>query len=201
MTALASKSGSTARRQNMPSPIDREELGDGRDVERRARCGPRPAAAEQLLEALDDVAVDALEDLADARVARRLQADLDAHAAACARAPRRNTARPAPRSACMKSGAAASAAKRSANSARSRSADAGDQRLLAVEIDVERAGADRRLLADVVHGGAVEARRGRSTLGRVEDVLAPGALDIWLELGHCPVPVPARGTVPPPAPP
>ena len=41
-------------------------------------------------------------------------------------------------------------------------ADAGDQRLLAVEIDVERAGADARLLADVVHGGAVEAGAGKA---------------------------------------
>ena len=66
--------------------------------------------------------------------------------------------------------------------------DASDQRLLAVEVDVERAGADRRLLADVVHGGAVEAGVGKAALGRLEDVLSSRALDVWLELGHgCPV--------------
>ncbi len=35
-----SKSGSTARRQNMPSRDHHERLGHRRDVERRARCGP-----------------------------------------------------------------------------------------------------------------------------------------------------------------
>ena len=62
--------------------------------------------------------------------------------------------------------------------------DAGDQRFLAVEVDVERAGADAGLLADVVDGGAVEAGAGEALLGGVEDVLAPGALDVGLELGH-----------------
>ena len=57
-------------------------------------------------------------------------------------------------------------------------ADAGDQRLLAVEVDVERAGADSGLLADVLHGGAVEAGAGEALLGGIEDVLAPGALDV-----------------------
>ena len=62
--------------------------------------------------------------------------------------------------------------------------DAGDQRFLAVEVDVERAGADARLLADVVHGGAVEAGAGKAALGRIEDVLAPRALHLRLELRH-----------------
>src|SRR5262249_30320365 len=62
--------------------------------------------------------------------------------------------------------------------------DAGDQRLLAVEVDIEGARADRGLLADVVHGGAVEAGVGEATLGGFEDVLATRALDIGLELGH-----------------
>ncbi len=68
-------------------------------------------------------------------------------------------------------------------------ADARDQRLLAVEIDVERAGADGRLAADVVHGGAVKAGAAEALLGGIEDVLAPGALDVGLELGHCPRPL------------
>ena len=73
--------------------------------------------------------------------------------------------------------------------------DARDQRLLAVEIDVERAGAHGRLAADVVHGGAVEAGAAEALLGGIEDVLAPGALDVGLELGHCPRPLPrASGT-------
>jgi hypothetical protein len=37
----------------------------------------------------------------------------------------------------------------------------------------------------------VEAGPAEALLGRVEDVLAPGALDIWLELGHRRPSVPA----------
>ena len=59
-------------------------------------------------------------------------------------------------------------------------ADAGDQRFLAVEIEVERTGADRGLLADVLHGGAVESGAGEAAFGGVEDVLAAGALDVRL---------------------
>ena len=99
----------------------REDARQRRDVERRARCGPRPSAAGTASGSSRDEAVEALEDLADARIARRLQADLDAHQALVGRlldeillAQRlqRGRGSPAP---------AASAAKRSANSARSRS--------------------------------------------------------------------------------
>ena len=61
---------------------------------------------------------------------------------------------------------------------------AGDQGFLAVEVDVERAGADSRLPADVVHGRAVEPGAGKALLGSVQDVLATGALNVRLELGH-----------------
>ncbi len=64
-------------------------------------------------------------------------------------------------------------------------ADAGDQRFLAVEIEVERAGADRGLLADVLHGGAVESGAGEAAFGGVEDVLAAGALDVGFQARHC----------------
>src|SRR5436190_23516833 len=138
---------------------------------------------KQLLEALGDVAVDALVDLADARVARRLEADLDAHAVIVRRLlqeillpqrPQRFQKVRGSRQGIEALGELATVAL----------ANAGDQRLLAVEVDVERAGADARLLADVVHGGAVEAGAAKALLCRIQDVLAPGALDVGFELGH-----------------
>ena len=62
--------------------------------------------------------------------------------------------------------------------------EAGDQVFLRIEVDVERAGADQRLLADVLHGRAVKARARKADLGGVEDVLATSALRGGFELGH-----------------
>ena len=62
--------------------------------------------------------------------------------------------------------------------------DARDQVLLGGEVDVERAGADQRLLADVLHGRAVKAGAREADLGGVEDVLAAGALRCRFQLGH-----------------
>ena len=63
-------------------------------------------------------------------------------------------------------------------------AETGDQRFLAVEIDVERAGADARLAADRVHRRRVKAAAREARKRRVENVLAPGALRIWFKFRH-----------------
>ena len=91
---------------------------------------------------------------------------------------------PSARSASRKSGAVASVAQTLGELGAVALGDAGDQGLLAVEVDVECPRADAGLLADVVHGCAMEAGAREALLGGVEDVLAPGALDVGLQLRH-----------------
>ena len=62
--------------------------------------------------------------------------------------------------------------------------ETGDQVFLRIEVDVERSGADQRLLAEVLHRRAVKARARKADLGGIEDVLATSALRGWFELGH-----------------
>src|SRR5262249_22942801 len=64
--------------------------------------------------------------------------------------------------------------------------DAGDQRFLRGEIDVESAGADPGLLADVLHGAAAKARAREADLRGVENVLAARVLRSWFEARHGP---------------
>jgi len=63
-------------------------------------------------------------------------------------------------------------------------AETGDQRFLAVEIDVERPGTDTRLAADRVYRRRVEAPACEAGKRRVEYVLAPGALRVWFQFRH-----------------
>ena len=141
ITAAGSNAGSTARRQNMPSETTMKAL----TVVGMSSAGAmRPSACsfgEQLLEALGDVAVDALEDLADARVARRLQADLDAHAVAVRRLLQEVllAQRPQRFQEVRRGGQRVETLGELLPVALG---DAGDQRFFAVEVDVERAGAD-----------------------------------------------------------
>ena len=86
----------------------------------------------------------------------------------------------------MRSVDADKSAKRSAKSDAVALGETGDQVFLRIEVDVERAGADQRLLADVLHGRAVKARARKADLGGVEDVLATSALGGGFELGHGP---------------
>ncbi len=146
----------------------------------------RPSAAsfgEQLLEAVFDEAIDGAIDLADLRVARRLKPDLEAHGALVG--------------GLFVEVVVAELGQRLHEVGRRRDlgealgevrpialGKAGDQVFLGVEVDVERAGADQRLLADVLHGGAVKAGAREADLGGVEDVLAASALGGWFELGH-----------------
>ena len=172
MTVAGSKAGSTARRQNMPSAMTVKALVSGRDVERGRDAALVLHALEQLLEALGDEAVDALEDLADARVARRIPGRSRCTCGGLSAGSSRKYCSPSSRSACMKVGGLGKRGEPLGELGAVALADAGDQRFLAVEIDVERAGADARLLADVVHGGAMEAGAGKAALGGIEDVLA-----------------------------
>src|SRR5581483_895805 len=160
------------------------------DVERGGDAALRLQPAEQLLEALGDVAVEAVMDLADAGIARRLQADLDAHAVAggglleeilLAQGPQGLHEVRGGRQLVEALGELGPVAL----------GDAGDQRLLAVEVDVERAGADAGLLADVMHGRAMEAGAPETLFRRVEDVLPARTLDVGLELGHASASLPA----------
>ena len=122
-----------------------EHLGERRDVERRRDPAFVLQALEQRLEAARARRCRPMRKISPTRGLRvDFEADLDAHQALVRRLLDEVVLGRAWLSAASKSGAAASAAKRSANSARSRSADAGDQRFLAVEIDIERARADRR---------------------------------------------------------
>jgi hypothetical protein len=63
-------------------------------------------------------------------------------------------------------------------------AETGDQRFLAIEINVECTGADTRLATDRLHRRGVKAAACEARQCSVEDVIAPGALRIWLEPGH-----------------
>ena len=63
-------------------------------------------------------------------------------------------------------------------------AETGDQRFLAVEIDVERPGTDARLAADRVYRRRVKAPAREAGKRRVEYVLAPGALRVWFQFRH-----------------
>ena len=63
-------------------------------------------------------------------------------------------------------------------------AESGDQRFLAVEVDVERTRRDGRLAADVLHGRGVKAAARKAVLGRVQDMLAARVLGLWLQFRH-----------------
>ena len=166
MTVAGSKSGSTARRQNMPSADDHEGSRHGRDVERRARCGPRPAcsgtASRSSRRCSGRCAGRSRRCAGCASIPGRSRCTCGG----CRPAPRGSTARPAPAAPRRKSGAVGERIEPLGELGPVALGDAGDQRFLAVEIDVERAGADARLLADVVHGGAVEAGAGKAAARR-----------------------------------
>ena len=62
--------------------------------------------------------------------------------------------------------------------------DALNQRFLGVKPGVDRAGAGARLLADVLHGGAVKACAGEAAFRRIQNMgAALGLLGVG-ELGH-----------------
>ena len=173
ITACGSNAGSTARRQNMPSEMTMKTLATVGMSSVGGDAALVLQLLEQLLEALDDEAVEALVDLADARVARRLQADVDAHAVHVGRLFEEILlAEHAQR--LEKVGGVGQRRQALGELGAVALGDAGDQRFLAVEVDVERAGADARLLADVVDGGAVEAGAGeaRSAASRMCSLLA-----------------------------
>src|SRR5262245_35767247 len=161
----------------------REGARERWDIHRRRDAAFVFQLLEQPQEAVVDVAVEAAEDFGDARVAGRLQADLHAHQALVRRlvdeillAHRRQRAeevgrRCQAREVLCELGALALA-------------DAGDQRFLAVEVDVQRPGTYGGFLADVLHGGAMEAGAREAQLRSLQDVLPAGSLRIRLELGH-----------------
>jgi len=173
---------------------DGESLGRSGDIQCRRDATLGMQFREQSLEAVGDVAVEALEDLADARIACGLQTDLDAHAVAVRGLLEKVLLAQRPQG-LQKIGGGGQGIEALGKLLPVALADACDQRFLAVEIDVERAGADGSLLADVVHGGAVEAGATEALLGGVENVLTPGALDVGLELGHRRPSFPARAAL------
>ena len=59
-------------------------------------------------------------------------------------------------------------------------AEARNKRLLAVEVDVEGAGADARLATDRLHRGGVEAAAGEAGECRVKNVITARAQGIGL---------------------
>jgi hypothetical protein len=61
----------------------------------------------------------------------------------------------------------------------------GNQRFLAVEIDVERPGADGRRAADILHGRAMKTGVCNAALGGIENVLAARLLRFRSEFRHC----------------
>ena len=66
---------------NMPSPITENTLGQRRNVEIGCDAALRLQGGEQLLEACVNVPIDRAIDLADLRIARRFEPDLEAHGA------------------------------------------------------------------------------------------------------------------------
>ena len=138
---------------------------------------------EQLLEALLDEAIDRAIDLADARVARRLHADLQTHDAPVGGLLAEVVVAEL-RQRLHEVGCGRHLGEALGELGAIALGEAGDQVFLRVEVDVERAGADRRLLADVLHGGAMETGAREAELGGVEDVLAAGALGRWFQFRH-----------------
>ncbi len=63
-------------------------------------------------------------------------------------------------------------------------ADTRDEGFLAVEVEVERAGADHRFAADILHRGAVEAGARKAVSRRIEDMITALAERFGGEFGH-----------------
>jgi hypothetical protein len=61
---------------------------------------------------------------------------------------------------------------------------ASDQIFFGGEVNIQGAGRDARLTADVLHAGGMKARLREPTLGGVKDMIAAGALGIGFQPGH-----------------
>ena len=83
-----------------------------------------------------------------------------------------------------KSGAFASEANRLGEFRAVAFAETRDQRFLAIEINVERAGLTPRFPADRLHRRGVKPAARETAQRRVENVLSPRALRLWLKLWH-----------------
>src|SRR5262245_22659327 len=159
-------------------------LDGGRNIERRRDTPLLFEFLEERLKAVDDIAIEATEDLTHALIARGLQADIDGHAVVLGRVLEEILLAEG-RQRLHKIRRAGQSLEPLGKLLPIALGNARNQRLLAVEVDVKSPRADGRRAADVLHGRAMKASVCNAALGGIQNVLAARLLRFGLKFRHC----------------